>query len=720
VAVPLSLAIALASKVEPAVGLVTAIIAGIVCAFFGGTPLAVSGPAAAMAVLIASNVEKFGLGGLLVIAFGAGLLQLLCGTLGLGKLIRFVPIPVIAGFTAGIGAIILIGQLPRAFGLPPASQGHVVDVLKHLVDMAEHMKPLVFGLCLSTVLIAKLLPKIRPSWPAPLFAVVIPSLVVALVGWDVPLIGEIPRSLPAPHLPALPQSGWGELLGAVFIVFSLASLESLLSCTAVDKLSKTRHDPDQELIGQGLGNMAVSLFGGIPVTGVIARSALNVRSGAHGRRSSIVHSLTLLAIVFLLAPIISRIPIAALAGLLISVALAMLNPKEFMQLARVSRGEAAIYLVTFATIVFVDLIAGVQAGILAALAIAVIQLGRMHLLLHRHGPFVPQRMSLSGPLTFLSSNKIELLEQHILESHQGSNVILDLSGVTSMDSSGASLLLGLIETLRARGRNLVIKGMVPPLHDMLMACDHERVAENVFAVTETEVAKILELDRANPRHRMIFGVERFRHEFRDKYQEIFNRLAETQNPHTLFITCSDSRINPNLITSTDPGELFIVRNVGNIIPRFGVDDTPAEGAAVEYSLGVLGVKEIVVCGHTGCGAMGTLFSSPNALADLPSVSKWLKDLHDIRKANPEITTPNEAARLNVLRQIENLKTYAVVQHKLAAGDLQIRGWIYDVANSELLEWTGEGTTFSPLGSRKGGTSTREMEIAIKGKAAVEG
>jgi carbonic anhydrase len=370
IAIPLSLAIGLASDVEPGQALVTAIVAGIVCAFFGGTPLSVSGPAAAMAVIVASNVEKFGMGGLLIIGLLCGVFQLLSGIFGLGRFARFVPIPVISGFTAGIGAIILIGQLPRVLGLAPPDQAHVFYVISHIATYLHETQWAAVLIAGLTLTINMGLPKIFPKLPAPLCAVGISTLVTHLFSFQIGLIGTIPRSLPVPKFPALPTEGWGALVASAFIVFLIASLETLLSCSAIDKLrGGEKHDPDQELVGQGLGNLASSLFGGIPVTAVIARSALNLRSGARTRRSSLIHSIFLILSVLIFAPALQMIPVAALAGVLISIALVMLHPGELRQLWKASRSESMIYLVTFFTIVFVDLLAGVQAGVVAMLGL---------------------------------------------------------------------------------------------------------------------------------------------------------------------------------------------------------------------------------------------------------------------------------------------------------------------------------------------------------------
>ncbi len=700
VAIPLSLAIALASGVSPAVGLITAIVTGIVAAFFGGTPLAVSGPAAAMAVLIASVVQQHGLGGLLIVGMCSGLLQVLTGVLGLGTLIRYVPVPVIAGFTAGIGAIILIGQLPRALGLPAPDASHVIDVIKHLGELFHQSDVKAVALSLSTLAIIFGLPKIFPRLPAPLFAVLIPSFFVVAFGVDVASIGEIPNSLPAPKLPNFPESGYGAIFATVLVVYSLASLETLLSSSAVDKMTKgTRHDPDQELIGQGLANVAGALFGGIPSTGVIARSSLNIQSGAKGRRAAIVHSLLLMFAVYFMATTMSRIPIAVLAGVLLSIAIRMLSPRELMDLWRRSRIEASVYAVTFITIVFVDLIAGVKAGVIAALIIAAIRLGQTRTRVHTNGTVGPYRVYVGGALTFMSSGKVESIRQQLESLELDRGVVIDMSSITAIDASGAEQFVEAIHQLGGKGAKIALLGAIPTCANVLIACDHSGKVEGMFAASETDVQTILKgASDNNPLDRLVYGVERFRHESRGRYEGLFKQLTHTQSPHTLFITCCDSRIHPNLITSTEPGELFIVRNIGNIIPAFAAaGDNPAEGAAVEFSIGVLGVQEIIVCGHSGCGAMKAIVSN-HVPAGLPSLQRWLDDAGAIGRLLPRGASPEQAAQFNVLKQLENLMTYPLVKKMVGQGEVRLHAWFYDISRNEVEEWDSEQGKFIPVGS----------------------
>ncbi len=437
IAVPLSLAIALASGVPPALGITTAVVSAVVAALFGGTPLAVTGPAAALAVLVAAAVQAHGLGGLVIIGLIAGILQIATGVLGLGRFVRLVPLPVVEGVNAGIGAIILIGQLPRVLGLPPPEVSGVVDVLTHIGELFHQARPASALIALSTVALVFGLPRIHPLLPAPLLAVAVPTAVVAALGIETATLGAVPFEIPLPRLPSLPAAGaWGSLLGTAALVYALASLASLLSSSAVDKLARgERHDPDQEMIGQGLGNVASALVGGLPVTGVIARSSLNVQAGARTRRAAIFHALVVLLVVSVLAPVMARIPLATLAGLLVAVAARMLDPRKFVRMARACRDDAVVAALTFAVMVFTDLVEGVQWGVVAALAVAAVRLGQMRLHLHDHDR-AATRIELTGPLTFLASLQIEALRGRIDEARPGTPIVLDAGGATALDASG--------------------------------------------------------------------------------------------------------------------------------------------------------------------------------------------------------------------------------------------------------------------------------------------
>ncbi|HWB82157.1 MAG TPA: bifunctional SulP family inorganic anion transporter/carbonic anhydrase [Nannocystaceae bacterium] len=700
VAVPLSMAIALASDVPPAAGLVTAVIAGAVCALMGGAPLSVSGPAAAMAVLVASVVEEQGMSGLIIASLLAGALQIATGVAGLGRIARLVPLPVVLGFTAGIGVVILVGQLPRTLGLPPPDQAHVIDVLTHIGEVISHARPgpaiLAFG-SLAIVLVGT---RISAKVPAHLIAVVVATGAAEMFAMQVERVGELPRSMFAIPSLSLPSGSWSDLLVTAFVIYALASLESLLSCSALDRMAKSKaHDADQELIGQGLGTIASVSLGGIPATSVIARSSLNVAAGARTRRSALIHAVVVALAIFALAPLVGLIPIPALAGILLAVAVRMISPGELVALWKISRSEALVYVVTFTAMVAFDLVAGVRVGLIIAFVIAVIRLGRTDtrvMTLGEHGPY---RFTLRGALTFVGLARLDDLRARMGELDPERGVVLDLLDVPSIDVTSGDGLAALLADLQARGTPLAIVARGDTVQDALAAHDpHGRWTGHIVA-SESEALRMLGVSQTmSPLERITDGVDRFRTVARSRYRELFERLGAGQSPHTLFIACSDSRVSPLLITSTEPGEVFVHRNVGNIVPRAGADDTPAEGAAVEFAVGVLGVKQIVVCGHSGCGAMSVI-ASGKPPPGLPCVARWLADAGHIRDRVPPGSTPDALARMNALVQLENLRTYDIVAKKLEAGELTLHAWFYDIGGAEIEEWNAERGGFAPVRAR---------------------
>lgn len=692
VAIPLSLAIALASGVNPASGLVTAIIAGIVCALFGGTPLAVSGPAAAMTVLLADTVEKFGVQGLILSCLIVGMMQLLSGVFGFGKLGRYVPFPVIAGFTAGIGVIIIIGQLPRAFGLLPPPESQTFDVFIYFKDYIHKTNLACLVIVFLTIFIIRGLPKLLPRLPAILLAVAASTTLVYFLKIDVPLIGNIPRSLPSPHIPLIPNVSLNDLFLNAFAIYLLASLETLLSCSAIDKLtSDKKHNSDQELIGQGIGNIAVSLFGGIPVTSVIARSVTNLRAGAKTRRASIIHSLIILSTILLIAPVISLIPIAALAGVLFSIAFSMIDYREFHKLWITTRTEALIYVVTFATIVFVDLIAGVQAGLVAAGLIVLLKAAKTQLHITTATEDEAIRFSLTGSLTFLSNGEMTELEKSIEQAHSNQVVILDLSGITNMDSTGASGIIDLFRLCTEKNIKFYIKGLAKRFESLVKICGGEAIIDDHYLISEKELKK----KEISPsfHSRLIHGIQRFYVERKENHKRLYEYIAQTQDPHTLFITCSDSRVVPSEMTSTDPGELFIIRNVGNYIPPYYPNSISSEAAAIEFALNHLDISDIVICGHANCGAIRACCDAKTRLA--PKLQEWI-DLIKSQLIMDKDLHPDEFARMNVLNQIENLKKYPTLLKKLEENSLKIHAWFFDMDQSLIYEWDVHHKDFKPI------------------------
>ena len=374
VALPLSMAIAIASGVTPDRGLYTAIIGGFLVSLLGGSRFQIGGPAGAFIVLVAGTVATQGVQGLLLATFLSGLILLLAGFLRLGTYIKYIPYPVTVGFTAGIAAIIFASQLKDFFGLHLAGAepaGFLPKIAALAAALPTASAP---ALCVAVLSIAIIvgIRRFRPGWPNLLIAVVTASVVAALLHLPVETIGTrfggIPRSLPLPQCPDFSDARLLVALPTALSFALLGSIESLLSAVVADSMSGRRHRSNCELVAQGVANMGSALFGGFCVTGTIARTATNVRSGAHGPVAGMLHALFLLAFMLLAAPLAAYIPLAALAGLLITVAWNMAEKHAIASLLRASLGDAVVLLATFGLTLLRDLAEGIVVGFaLAAL-----------------------------------------------------------------------------------------------------------------------------------------------------------------------------------------------------------------------------------------------------------------------------------------------------------------------------------------------------------------
>ena len=375
VALPLAMAFAIASGVKPEQGLYTAIVAGLVVSIFGGSRVQIAGPTGAFIVILAGIVAQHGIAGLQLATLMAGIILLLFGVSRLGAVIKFIPAPVIVGFTAGIGVIIWVGQWKDFFGLPAVSGDHFHQKLWQLLQVFPQFDWATTGLaCLSLLLViyTSKLPRLQRV-PGPLLALIVVTLIQAVFRFDsVATIGStfgaIPSGLPQLQFPEISLARVVELIGPAFAIAMLGAIESLLSAVVADGMAGTRHNSNQELIGQGLANIIAPLFGGIAATGAIARTATNIRNGGNSPLAGIVHALTLALILLLLAPLAANIPLATLAAILFVVAWNMSQVRHFLKMVqRAPRADVVILLVTFGLTVFADLVVAVNIGVVLAM-----------------------------------------------------------------------------------------------------------------------------------------------------------------------------------------------------------------------------------------------------------------------------------------------------------------------------------------------------------------
>ncbi|MBP6546832.1 MAG: SulP family inorganic anion transporter [Phenylobacterium sp.] len=377
VALPLSMGIAIASGVSPDRGLYSAIVGGFLVSALGGSRFQIGGPAGAFIVLVAATAARHGIDGLILATFLSGLMLTLGGLVRLGSLIRYVPHAVTVGFTTAIAVIITASQLKDLLGLRLAGPepGELAPKLLALGQALPTTSLPALGVGVACIAVAFALRRWRPTWPALLIGVVLATLAAVLLQLDVETIGSrfggIPSGLPMPHLPEATLAKVMAVLPAAAAFTLLGGIESLLSATVADGMSGRRHRSNIELVAQGVANMGAALFGGISVTGTIARTATNVRAGAKGPVAGMLHSLFLLAFMMLAAPLAAYVPLAALAGMLVVVGWNMAERVEFARLVRLSWRTAAVVLATFGLTLARDLITGISAGCILATLFAV-------------------------------------------------------------------------------------------------------------------------------------------------------------------------------------------------------------------------------------------------------------------------------------------------------------------------------------------------------------
>lgn len=376
VSLPLAMAFAAAAGLGPDVGLVSAIVAGGTAAILGGSELNITGPAGSLIGVLAGVIIANKIGGYQdVLALGVlgGAILIISGLSGLGKLVRFVPLPVIIGFTGGIGVIIVVSQLEDALGLPKLEKSpHFLGNIQAIIGALDSVTPAAIGVTLMTMGTIEGLGRVLPKAFAPLLGIMVAGVAVWGLGLDVLTLeakyGAIPRSLPSPAIPTLAVDQLMRLLPAAFTLAALCALESLLSASAADAIAGKRHNSNAELIGCGLANIANSLFGGIPTCGAIARTTVNARSGAQTRLAGVFNALALLLIMLVLAPIVGQIPTAALAGLLILIGIKMVDVLAYRKLlAHHHWSDFTMMAATLLATVFVSLVVGISCGLAVAL-----------------------------------------------------------------------------------------------------------------------------------------------------------------------------------------------------------------------------------------------------------------------------------------------------------------------------------------------------------------
>ncbi|MGW5877071.1 SulP family inorganic anion transporter [Nocardiopsis terrae] len=710
VAVPLSLGIAVASGAPLIAGIIAAVVGGIVVGLIGGSMVQVSGPAAGLTIIVADLIMTYGWRVTCLITLLAGLVQLTLGVFRIARAALAISPAVVHGMLAGVGVTIALAQLHVVLGGAPQS-----SALANITDLPEqiahnHTAAVAVGVITIAILFGwNRLPaigRIRPGMvPTALVAVGTATVIATLGRWEVETVA-LPASISdAWNGPMLPESGqWHGIALAVAAVAMVASVESLLAAIAVDRLHSGRRVMlNRELIGQGAANTVSGALGGLPIAGAIVRSTANVRAGGHSPLSTVLHGVWILLFVVLFAHVVEMIPMAALAALLVFSGAQMVSVARLRDLRR--HHEASVYLVTLAGVVLIGLLEGVFLGFALAMVVSLRRLTKLTVVTEERADRV--HVTVHGSLTFLGVPRLA----HVLRTvPQGAAVDLDLH-VDFMDHAAFEAIHAWRVDHERTGGSVDID----EVHEKWYARSSTRSAPAAKTIPKGRWWAPWEMRResgtapeVNPLGLLTAGAREYHAGTADRMRSVMSRLAHGQSPTALFVTCADSRVVPNLITASGPGDLFTLRNVGNLVPPHGSTDGSA-GAAVEYAVNVLRVPSIVVCGHSHCGAMRALSEKTHQgpeEAETAHLRRWLANGEgSLRRAGadagalaglpgPEVL--RRLAQANVVEQLGNLMGYPVVRERVESGELTLSGMYYDLetAKVHLLDaGTGE---FSPV------------------------
>ena len=504
VALPLAMAFAIASGLTPQAGIYCAIVTGFLISALGGSKTQIGGPTGAFVVVVAGIVTVHGVDGLFMCTVMAGILLIIMGLTGLGTAVKFIPRPVVIGFTNGIAILIASTQVKDFFGLHLDKVPGVFWL--RMEALAKSFHTLSFeatALAVFTLLTLIICRSLSPRIPGPIVALLLATSAVYFFKLPVETIGTrfggIPSGLPHMQIPKFRSDLIHGLLGPAFTVAMLGAIESLMSAVVSDRMSNDRHNPNVELIGQGVANFFSPMFGGLPATGAIARTATNIRSGAQSPVAGMIHALTLLCILLFAAPLVSYVPMAALAGILMIVAYNMGEWREIPQLLKLTKTDISIWLVTFALTVFADLTVAVEACMILAALLFIsrvastttvsqvtedyVEDGRVHILQDKDIPYYATIFRIHGPFLFGATDKISAVTEHVHKLPPV--VILRLRNMTALDATGLFAIEEVARQLQANKRTLILCGAREQPSELIHQAEfaelvgEENICENV-------------------------------------------------------------------------------------------------------------------------------------------------------------------------------------------------------------------------------------------------
>ncbi|MCM6774608.1 SulP family inorganic anion transporter [Nocardia sp. CDC159] len=688
VALPLSIGIAVAAGAPVAAGLIAAAVGGLVAGLLGGSALQVSGPTASLTVVVAESIHQFGWAATCFITVGAGVLQILFGFGRLGRGALAIAPVVVHGMLAGIGVVIALQQLHVLLGGESLSSSwESIVQLPHQLMSVSGGDAVLGGVVIAIMLGWRYLPAALRLVPAPLVAVVVATglaLVLPTTVQRITLQGSLFDDL---ALPSLPHGGWVAIGLTMVTIALIASVETLLSAVAVGRMRPERRtDLDRELMGQGVANMTSGLLGGLPIAAVIVRSVTNVKAGARSKASTMLHGVWVLIFAVALVGVVQQIPKAALAGLLIVIGMGLVKLAHIRSARRT--GDLIVYAATVLVVVFGNLLLGMLVGLVLAFALLLWRVVRV-VIVARPVPGTGRWLvAIDGTCTFLA---LPRLSAELARVPATATVTVEMT-VDFLDHAASDALHewakqhemggGTVEFVEMGAVRIADLAAGPPARGHA-----RRMLDEVLGPWRRSA-------RVDP---IVAGVAAYHRSHAHLVRPHLGELRDAQNPDALFLTCADSRIVPNVITSSGPGDLFTVRNIGNLIPADG-RDTSVEAALV-YALDKLRVRSVVVCGHSGCGAMAALFHGDVTDSGLRD---WLAHgrptLERFRRGHPVAVAAaaggfgeiDQLGMVNVAVQLETLARHPVVCRAVLERRVALSGLFFDIATARVIEIRVDG------------------------------